>query len=87
MIGGIYFGYHILFEWLWQGSPGKKWTKIKVTNIQYGKLSFIQSVLRNLSKILSLIICFGGFVMIIFSQQKRGLHDFIGGTLVLFDED
>ncbi|MEP5105710.1 MAG: RDD family protein [Ekhidna sp.] len=87
MIGGIYFGYHILFEWMWQATPGKRWAKIKVKTVQNSRVHFFQCVLRNLAKIISLIIFFGGFVMIFFNRQKRGLHDIIGGTLVLFDED
>ncbi|WP_421764315.1 RDD family protein [Ekhidna sp.] len=87
MIGSIYFGYHILFEWMWQATPGKRWAKIKVKTAQNDRVHFFQCVLRNLAKIISLIIFFGGFVMIFFNRQKRGLHDIIGGTLVLFDED
>lgn len=88
MFGSIYFAYHIGFEVSkWHATPGKKWAKIKVQNSSLKKLRVDQVVLRNISKIISLVLFFGGFIMIIFDAKKRGLHDFIGGTIVLFDED
>ena len=70
-----------------QATPGKRWTKIKVTNKNQGPPGVGQSMVRNLSKILSLILFFGGFIVIIWDKRGRGLHDYIGGTLVLFEED
>ena len=87
-IGGIYFAYHIVFELTpLQGTPGKHWAKIKVTSDQLSKVNVIQAVIRNVSKILSLLLFFLGFVLIFFNAKRKGLHDYIGGTLVLFDED
>ena len=88
IISAIYFGYHILFEASsMQATPGKKWTKIHVINAKNGSSNIIQSIIRNLSKILSLLLFFGGFIMIFFNTERRALHDYIGGTVVLFDED
>ncbi|WP_462252528.1 RDD family protein [Ekhidna sp.] len=87
-ITGIYFGYNILFEISpLCATPGKRWVKIKVVSNSRKELNFIQAVVRNISKILSLILLFGGFIAIIFTEKKKALHDYIGGTLVLFDED
>lgn len=87
-IGGIYLAYHIIFELSpMQGTPGKRWAKIKVTNNQDSPVNFPQAVVRNFSKILSLLIFFLGFVAIFFNPKRKALHDYIGGTLVLFDED
>lgn len=87
-IGGIYFLYQVLFEISpMQGTPGKKWTKIKVTKSDYQPITFYQSVIRNICKFISLILVFGGFVAIFFNRKRKALHDYIGGTLVLFDED
>ena len=85
---GIYFVYHIGFELSpLQATPGKKWVKIKVTNDAAQHITSIQAILRNLTKFLSLLLFFGGFIVIIFSPKRKALHDYIGGTLVLFDED
>ena len=87
-IAGIYFFYHILFEVSpMQATPGKKWTKIKVTNDKELHVSVSQTVIRNTSKILSLLLLFGGFITILFNAKRKALHDYIGGTLVLFDKD
>ncbi len=88
IMAAIYFLYHILFEASkMQATPGKKWSKLKVYNLNGRRVSFLQSSLRNVSKMLSLLLFFGGFILILFNQKCRGLHDYIGGTLVLFDED
>lgn len=87
-IAGIYFSYHILFELSpLQATPGKKWAKIKVVNNKGQRISIFQAVIRNISKILSLLLLFGGFIAILFNNKRKALHDYIGGTLVLFNED
>ncbi len=83
----IYLGYHTSFELSsWRATPGKKWAKIRVVgdedNQIVGKL-----IIRNAAKILSLILFFGGYIMIIFNVRRKGLHDYLAGTVVLFDED
>ena len=83
---GVYLFYHIGFELSkWQGTPGKKWTGIYV---EYQKSEFPLPflLLRNLCKILSLVLFFGGFIMILFNVRKQALHDYIAGTVVLLDE-
>ncbi|WP_420316589.1 RDD family protein [Ekhidna sp.] len=88
LLTSIYFGYYIIFESSkYRATPGKILTKIKIANSDYKKASLLKVVLRNISKFLSLLICFSGFVLIFFDGKRRALHDYIGGTLVLFDED
>lgn len=88
LIAALYFAYHIFFEASpMQATPGKKWTKIKVTDKNRMHPTILQSIFRNLSKVLSLMLFFGGFLIIIWDSKSRGLHDYIGGTLVLFEED
>ncbi|MEQ9402827.1 MAG: RDD family protein [Cyclobacteriaceae bacterium] len=83
----IYLSYHIGFELsVWRATPGKKWAKIHVEP-EKKEEQIIQPILRNLTKILSLILFFGGFILIIFSERKKALHDYLAGTVVLFDED
>ena len=70
-----------------QATPGKKWAKIKVTNDKGDPVNAYQAVIRNFCKILSLFLFFLGFVAILFNAKRKALHDYIGGTLVLFDEE
>lgn len=83
----IYLLYNGIFETSGlQGTPGKKWSKIRVVSDR-GPLSFFQSLVRNSCKFLSLILFFGGFILILFDHKKKGLHDYLARTLVLFDEE
>jgi hypothetical protein len=45
--------------------------------------SFGRAVGRHFAKYLSGLILYLGYVMVAFTSQKRGLHDYIAGTLVL----
>lgn len=88
VLGSIYVGYHTLFEISpWNATPGKKWVGIRVVDTNHGDANPGKILLRNVGKGLSLILFFGGFIMIFFSPKRQGLHDYIGGTLVLFNED
>jgi uncharacterized RDD family membrane protein YckC len=88
IFGAIYLFYYVGFEASkWHATPGKKWAKIKIYNTDGNSVRIHQTFIRNISKIFSLLLFFGGFIMIVFDSKKRGLHDFIGGTIVLFDED
>ena len=82
----VYFAYNIGFELsAWKATPGKRWTKIHV-EIEGGKEQPHRIIFRNLLKVFSLLLFFMGFVMIIFNAQRKSLHDYLAGTVVLFDE-
>lgn len=86
LFGATYFLYNTLFELSrWQGTPGKKWTKIRV-EIEQKEYRELRIGLRNICKIFSLLLFFSGFIMIAFNIKRKALHDYIAGTLVLFNE-
>ncbi len=66
----------------WQATVGKKILGMKVTDAAGQRINFIKATVRYLSKILSSFIFMIGFIMVVFTAQKKGLHDFIAGTLV-----
>ena len=85
--GGIYLFYHSAFELSkWHATPGKKLCKLYVGEKGLNQANPIKIIIRNTSKILSLLLFFGGFILIFFNHKRRALHDYIGGTLVLFEE-
>ena len=47
------------------------------------RLSFLHATGRYFAKFISAIILGIGFLMIAFTDRKRGLHDMIAGTLVI----
>ncbi len=56
---------------------------IIVTDIAGQRISFGRAVARDLSKILSVLTLGIGYLIIGFTEEKRGLHDYIAGTLVI----
>ena len=47
------------------------------------RLSFGNATGRYFAKFISAIILFVGFIMVAFTDRKRGLHDMIASTLVV----
>ncbi len=70
-----------------QGSFGKHLMGIKVVDEFGNKLSVKKSILRNLSKILSYLAVFVGFLWIIFDKKKQAWHDKINKTYVVLTEE
>ena len=71
----------------WQGSIGKKMQRISVVSAKSkGETTFFQVFIRNMSKALSTLLIFSGFLMILVDKEKRGMHDRIAGTVVIFNE-
>jgi uncharacterized RDD family membrane protein YckC len=66
----------------YQGTLGKLALGLSVTDMDGNKLDFVKSLVRNLSKILSGMILWIGFIIAAFTEKKQGLHDIIAGTLV-----
>lgn len=84
----IYLLYHFIFELSsWRATPGKKWLKLAVYNEGRRFESVTAILLRNVCKLISLLIFFGGFAMINFNRKKQSLHDYIAGTVVQFEEE
>ncbi|WP_457749507.1 RDD family protein [Sulfurimonas sp.] len=79
----------VIFWDKWQGAtPGKKFLHIKIVDAKTFKdITNKQAITRSLAYIPS-ILSFGiGFLMIAFRKDKRGLHDLIAGTAVIYDEE
>jgi len=66
-----------------QGSLGKWCMRIKVVDTSVGRLPFWQAMLREGSKMLSIIPAFVGCVASLFDPLRRSWHDRIAKTLVV----
>lgn len=80
-VGLFYFAYL-------EGSPrqatfGKQAIGLIVTNMDGEQLTFQQAAIRYISKLVSTVILYIGFIMIGFTEKKQGLHDMIAHTLVI----
>ncbi len=76
-----------LFWRKWRGAtPGKRIVGITVVNADdFNELSNKQAVTRSLSYIISTLLLLVGFLMVAFRKDKRGLHDLIAGTAVIYN--
>lgn len=70
----------------YQGTHGKVIQGLKVVNAKGERISFSESVIRNLSKIISYLPLFLGFIWPAIDNRKRTWHDMISGTKVDFRE-
>ena len=81
VIGWLYFA---LMESSERGATvGKMAMGLRVVTSDGQRLSFMNATGRYFAKILSAIILGIGFLMIAFTDKKRGLHDMIASTLVI----
>ena len=62
---------------------GKMAMGLRVVTNDGKRLSFMNATGRYFAKILSALILCIGFIMIGFTERKRGLHDMIASTLVI----
>jgi uncharacterized RDD family membrane protein YckC len=67
----------------WQATLGKRAFRLKVTDMEGRRISFGRASLRQLSKLISGLLFYVGYVMAGFTPRKQGLHDMIAGCLVV----
>lgn len=82
----------ILISWLYfafqesgpqQATIGKKALGLKVTSIDGQRITFGQASGRYFGKIISAVILYIGFLMVLWDDRRQALHDKMAGTLVI----
>jgi len=82
LVGGAYF---VLF-WSAAGqTPGMRLLRLRVRTTEGGGLSVVRSMVRFIGLVLSIIPMFVGFIPVLFTKRRRGLADFLAGTVVVYD--
>ena len=81
LIGWIYFAAQESSSR--KGSLGKRVMGIYIVTEENQQLNFIQASIRYFTKIISALILFIGYFMMLFSEKKQTLHDKIAKTVVL----
>lgn len=77
------FGYTVGF-WITQGAtPGKMAMGCRIVSADGGAISGGQAIGRYFAQILSTLLLLIGHLMIAWTPQKRGLHDYLAGTVVI----
>ncbi len=79
----------LLFWKKWRGAtPGKKFVHIKIVDAKtYLDINNIQAITRSFGYIVSTLAFLVGFLMVAFRKDKRGLHDLLAGTVVVYEEE
>lgn len=77
----------IILFWLYNDgqTPGKRIVGIKVVSDE-GKLTFKATILRLLGYFINVLTFFIGFMMIGVRKDKRGLHDILSKTRVVYQD-
>jgi len=78
----------IVFWKKWKGAtPGKRFVHIKIVDAKtFEDIDNKQAITRSFAYLVSAIPLFIGFIMVAFRKDKRGLHDLLAGTAVIYDE-
>jgi uncharacterized RDD family membrane protein YckC len=82
LLSGIYF---VLF---WSGAgqtPGMRLLRLRVCDPAGRTPSAGRSLVRFVGLLLSIAPLFAGFIPILFSERRRGLADYLAGTVVMYD--
>ncbi len=79
------FIYHLILEYTTQATFGKRMLNIKVTNLNGLKPSFKQVFIRNVSKMVSTLLLFMGYLYSFLNKKHQCLHDVFANTLVIKD--
>jgi len=66
-----------------QATLGKRIVGVRVTDTVGNRISFGTATVRHFAKILSWLTLGIGFLMILWTKRRQGLHDKIAGTVVV----
>jgi len=79
----------MLFWRRWRGAtPGKKFVHIKIVDAKtYKDIDNRQAITRSFGYIASTFSFLIGFLMVAFRKDKRGLHDLLAGTIVIYKDE
>lgn len=80
----IKFIYQTFFIWYYGATIGKIVAKIRVIDFDnYGRVTFLNAMVRSASRILSEIFFYIGFIVANFNDARQTFHDKFARTLVV----
>ena len=80
VVGFFYFAY--MESSRHQATVGKLVMKLKVTDLQGGRISFARAVGREFARITNVITLGIGYLMVIWTGRKQALHDMLSDCVV-----
>ncbi|MEY4387497.1 MAG: hypothetical protein RLY20_2780 [Verrucomicrobiota bacterium] len=82
----IYGGYEIFFIGKYGATPGKMALRLRVVTAEGQPVQYGRATGRFFANMLSGMICYIGYIIAGFDDQKRALHDHICNTRVVFKD-
>ncbi len=83
----VFFGYHFLQEWLWNGkSLGKHLLNIRVVRNNGQPIGVWESLGRNLFRLVDVWFSGIGLLPMLLSHREKRFGDFLAGTIVINDQ-
>ena len=83
----VMFTYFIAMTYFFSQTLGKMIMKIKVETNKGEKLSFVDVVYRELvGRLLTIFLVYLPYLAVVFTNKKKGLHDFIADTVVVKED-
>jgi uncharacterized RDD family membrane protein YckC len=83
ILAGAYF----VLCWSAAGqTPGMRLLRLRVLGESGGPLSTGRAALRLVGLLLAIVPMFAGFVPVLFTERRRGLPDYLAGTVVVYDD-
>jgi len=72
----------------WRGAtPGKKFVHIKIVDaLTHEDIDNKQAIIRTVGYLASTFSFLIGFLIVAFRKDKRGLHDLLAGTIVVYEK-
>jgi uncharacterized RDD family membrane protein YckC len=80
-------GYFVLF---WSGAgqtPGMRLLRLRLVGRKSRPPSLGWSIVRTIGTAIAIIPLFAGYLPVLFDARRRGLPDYLAGTVVLYEED
>jgi uncharacterized RDD family membrane protein YckC len=77
-------GYQIFFLGKYGATPGKMACGLRVVTAEGNKIGYGRATGRVFAEMLSGMICYIGYLIVAFDDQKRALHDHICNTRVVY---
>jgi uncharacterized RDD family membrane protein YckC len=66
-------------------TPGMRIMRLRVRSRANAPPGFVRSLIRLIGLALAIIPCFAGFLPALVDERRRALHDFLAGTIVIYD--
>ena len=76
--------YFVLFWSVTGQTPGLRAMRLRVVAGGGEPPSFGRSLIRLVGLLLAIVPLFAGFLPVLFDRRRRGLHDYLAGTVVLY---